>query len=129
MTYRVLLAAIFALSLSACGGGSGDGGKGGSSAQGTSAMAGAFSTELTKVQECVQGEVDGKGPCTVDYLLNPVTSMCSDVRTGRPNTSFTGADYAKFTATCDNWKSVLGDDNPTKVTQIGQMVTDLKALQ
>ena len=131
MVYRILLAACLTTFLAACGGGSsrGNAKTGGTSAEGTAAMAKSFSTELTKVQDCVQGEIDGKGPCNIDAFNNPVTVMCNDIRTTRPNANFPGADYSKFTKTCSDWSSVLGVGASEKITKITAMENDLQALQ
>lgn len=132
MTKRLLLAALLALPFAACGGGGDSGGSGPNSktsAAGTAGMAAAFSDELAKIKECVQGQVDGKGDCGVDLLQDPVTRMCSDVRTGKPNPAFPGADFSKFTKTCDDWKSVLGLDAAGKVTLLTGMAAELEPLK
>ena len=127
------LIAALALSLlfAACGGGGSDddgGGGGGTNAGSTSAMAGSFSSELVKLRDCVQGEVDGKSPCSADFLSNPVTLMCSDVRTGKPN-QFPGADYTKFTGTCDQWSTVLTTPGAEKVAKLNTMIGEVDALK
>lgn len=131
--HKPLAAAIVcALLLAACGGGGGDDGGGsnggGKDAGSTSAMAAAFSTELTAVKTCVQGELDSKTPCAINLLSNPVTAMCSDVRTGKPN-QFPGADYTKFTGTCDQWTALLTTVGAEKVTKLTTMISEVDALK
>lgn len=130
MTKRLLLAAALSISLAACGGGGGSGGSsGGKSAASTAGLAGEFATEIGKIKDCYQGEVDKKGDCSTDLLTDPVTRMCSDVRTGKPNPQFPGADFTKFVKTCDDWKSVLGLDAAGKVTLLNNMVTEVSAIK
>ena len=118
------------LLFAACGGdnASGDERSGGSSAAGTAAMAGAFATEMTSIKTCLQGEIDLKTPCAVNFLQDPITRMCSDVRTGRPN-QFAGADYSKFTATCDSWATVLQSDAAGKISKLDAMLAEVNALK
>ena len=118
------------LLLAACGGdsASGDEKPGGTNAAGTAAMAGAFATEMTSIKACLQGEVDSKTPCAVNFLQDPITRMCSDVRTGRPN-QFAGADYAKFTPTCDSWATVLQSDAAGKIGKLDAMLTEVNSLK
>lgn len=126
---RLLIAAILLVPLAAaCGGGSSGGTdtKTGSNAAGTAAMNASFTEEIKKIQLCVQGQVDAKADCTINFLQDPVTRMCSDVSTGRPN-QFVGADYKKFTPTCDSWATVLGQTAPEKLTTLAKMLTDLEA--
>ena len=113
----------------ACGGGGDDGGNGGSGGGGTSAMAAGFSAELVKIKECVQGEINGGAPCGINFLQDPVTRFCSDVRTGKTNAQFPNADLTKFSATCDDWKDFLTLDAATKVTTLDKMIADVGALQ
>jgi len=134
MRFRLALALLLSATLAACGGGDDDdggspGNGGGSSAAGTTAMAGAFTTEITKIKDCFQGEVDGKGACSVNLLSDPVTGLCSDVRIGKANAQFPGADYAKFAKTCSDWSSVLSLDTAGKVTLLSKMVTELEAVK
>ena len=91
-------------------------------------MAGAFATEMTSIKTCLQGEVDSKTPCAVNFLQDPITRMCSDVRTGRPN-QFAGADYSKFGATCDNWATVLQSDAAGKISKLDAMLAEVNALK
>lgn len=128
MMKTLLAVAALSVLLVACGGG-GSASGGDSGADGTAAMAAGFSTELTKVKECVQGEVNGGAPCTTNFLEDPVTKMCSDVRTGKPNTDYPEADLTKFTATCDDWKAFLTLDAATKVTTLEKMIADAAALK
>ena len=128
MMKALLTAAALSVLLVACGGGGGDS-AGDSGAAGTAAMADGFSTELTKIKECVQGELSGGAPCTTNFLQDPVTRMCSDVRTGKPNTDYPDADLTKFTATCDDWKNFLTLDSATKVTTLEKMIADAAALK
>ncbi len=125
---HLLLAAALVIPIAACGGGgtAGEGAKTGSNAAGTAAMSASFTAEITKIKTCVQGQVDGKGDCAINFLQDPVTRMCSDVSTGRPN-QFAGADYKKFTPTCDAWAAVLGQTAPEKLTTLAKMLTDLEA--
>ena len=127
-----VLAGLVAGSLlfAACGGdsASGDEKSGGSNAAGTAAMAGAFATEMTSIKTCLQSEVDAKTPCAVNFLQDPITRMCSDVRTGRPN-QFAGADYSKFTATCDSWATVLQSDAAGKISKLDAMLAEVNALK
>lgn len=91
-------------------------------------MAAFFADELGKVQQCVQDDIDGKGECKIDLLQNSVALACSDVTTGRAN-QFAGADYSKFTPTCDNWRKVIGSANKDKIPLLTQMITDVKAVK
>lgn len=127
MRKAVLASVLVASLLAACGGGGGSDG-GSNAAASTSAMAGAFSTEITTIKACIQGEIDGKAACGINFLQDPITRMCSDVRTGRPN-QFTGADYAKFTPTCDTWAGVLQSDAAGKIAKLDQMATQVDALK
>ncbi len=132
MIRRLAFTALLGLGLavSSCGGGGGSGDSGGktNSAAGTAGMAASFADELTKIQTCVQGDLDGKAACTIDFLQDPVSKMCSDVRTGRAS-QFPGADYSKFTATCDSWKTAIGSINKDKIPLLTQMITDVKAIK
>lgn len=123
----VLGVALFA----ACGGGGGDDSPSDADAasnpEGTAGLAAAFQTELVKVQECTQAELDGKGACAIDLFSSPVSRMCSDVRTGRAS-AFAGADYTKFEATCTAWADVLSTPKEARVAKITTMVDALKAL-
>ena len=92
-------------------------------------MAAEFASQIGKIKDCFQGQVDGKGDCGTNLLLDPVTRMCSDVRTGKPNPQFPGADLTKFTKTCDDWKSVLGLDAAGKVTLLTNMVGEVAAIR
>ena len=125
--FTCLLAGSFLLS--ACGGDSASGNEdpgGGTNPAGTAAMAAAFATEMTSIKACLQSEVDAKTPCAVNFLQDPITRYCSDVRTGRPN-QFAGADYTKFTATCDSWATVLQSDAAGKITKLDTMIADVNA--
>ena len=113
----LLVAAVLPVLIAACGGGGGASG-GDSGAGGTAAMAASFSAELTKIKECVQGEVNGGAPCTTNFLEDPVTRMCSDVRTGKTNATYPDADLTKFSGTCDDWKNFLTLDPATRVTTL-----------
>lgn len=128
----LLLAAIIAVPLiAACGGGGGGGGGSAkTNAASTAAMAQAFTTELTKMKQCVQDEVDGKGQCTAGNLLSgdPVSNFCNDVHTGRAN-QFPGADYSKFVGTCDSWGTALSLPAKERGAKIDQMITDLSAIK
>lgn len=126
---NLLLAAVLVIPFAACGGGdSGGDSKGTTNAAGTAGMSAAFIAEVKTIQTCVQGQVDGKGDCATNFLSNPVTLMCSDVSTGRPN-QFAGADYAKFKPTCDAWATVLSQTAPEKLATLAKMITDLEAVQ
>ena len=134
MPKHLVLAAVLAVTFAACGGGTaspggGGGGGNGTSAAGTAGMAAAFATEVTRIRDCYQGQVDGKGDCGANLLQDPVTRLCSDVLTGRENVQYPGADYTKFTPTCDNWASVLGVDAAGKVSLLAKMATELEALK
>jgi hypothetical protein len=130
MTKRLLLATVLTIGLgfAACGGDDDDGGNGGGGA-GTAQMAARFGNELTKIKECVQGQVNGGAACGIDFLNDPVTRMCSDVRTGKVNAEFPNADLTKFTATCDDWKNFLTLDANAKLTTLDKMITDTGAIQ
>jgi hypothetical protein len=131
MTFRLLAAAAFALVLAACGGGDDDdgGGGGGGATGGTPEMAASFTTELTKIKECVQPAATGGAACGMNFLQDPVTKMCGDVRTGKVNAQFPKADLSKFTATCDDWKNFLSLDANAKVTTLDKMLTGVAAIQ
>jgi hypothetical protein len=132
MTKRLLFAALLSLGLlaAACGGGDDDdGGNGGGGTAGTAQMATRFSDELGKIKECVQGQVNGGAACGIDFLNDPVTRMCSDVRTGKVNAEFPKADLTKFTATCDDWKNFLTLDANAKLTTLDKMIADAGAIK
>ena len=129
MMKRLVFATVIAAALLAACGGGGDDDGGNGAAAGTSAMAAAFETELTKTKECVQGEIDGKGACAINFLQDPVTRFCSDVRTGKVNPQFPDADLTKFTATCDDWKNVLAIGPAEKVTTLDKMLTAVAPLK
>jgi hypothetical protein len=131
MTIRLLAAALFALTFAACGGGGDDdgGGGGGGATGGTPEMAASFTAELTKIKECVQPAVTGGAACGTNFLQDPVTRMCSDVRTGKVNAAFPKADLSKFTATCDDWKTFLGQDAAGRVTTIDKMIAAVGAIK
>ena len=128
MTKAIALLALLPLFLVACGGGGDDDG-GGSGAGGTAAMAANFETEVNKVKTCVQDEAAGKGACTINFLQDPVTRMCSDVRTGKTNATFPEADLTKFAGTCDEWKNFLTLDASTKIATLDKMIADVVALK
>jgi hypothetical protein len=130
MTKPLLLAALstFLFAAACGGGGDGDGGNGGGGG-GTGAMAAAFSTELTKIKECVQTESTGGAACGINFLQDPVTRMCSDVRTGKTNAQFPSAELSEFTATCDDWKNFLTLDTATKLTTLDKMIGETDALK
>ena len=92
-------------------------------------MAANFSAELTKIKECVQGEANGGAACTINFLQDPVTRLCSDVRTGKTNPAFPDADLSKFTATCDDWKNFLTLDANAKITTLDKMISSAGAIQ
>lgn len=135
---KVLLfsTALLSALLIACGGGasgaSGDddnGGKKGTDASETQAMAASFSEEVTKIRDCYQGQVDGKGDCGITLLQDPVTRLCSGVRIGTVNPAFPNADLSKFAPTCDEWSKALGLDAAGKVALLDTMVKELEALK
>jgi hypothetical protein len=130
MTKRLLLAAAaLALLLASCGGGGDDGGGGTTEGAGTAEMATTFGKELTKIKECVQGEADGGTACGMNFLLDPVTRMCSDVRTGKINADFPNSDLSRFTGACDDWKNFLSLDTAAKLTTLDKMIADVGAIQ
>ncbi len=126
----LLLAALIVVPIAAgCGGGGDGGGAKKTNAASTAAMAQSFSAELTKMKQCIQDEIDGKGQCAGNLLsADPVSNLCNDVRTGRAN-QFAGADYSKFEATCDTWGDVLGSPIKERNGKIDQMITDLAAVK
>jgi hypothetical protein len=69
------------------------------------------------------------GACGIDFLQDPVTRMCSDVRTGKTNAQFPEADLTKFATTCDDWKNFLGLDAATKLTPLDKMIAGVTALK
>lgn len=127
----LLAAALTALMTAACGGGGDDGGNGGGGGggAGTGAMAATFSTELAKIKECVQTEASGGAACGINFLTDPVTRMCSDVRTGKTSVEFPSADLSKFTPTCDEWKTFLGLGASEKITTLDKMIGTVDALK
>lgn len=134
MTKRLFLAAFLTMALAACGGDDDDGGDesgggGGGSGPGTAEMAGRFGEELTRLKECVKGQVDGGPECTVNFLNAPVTRMCSDVRLGKPNAEFPQADLTRFTATCADWQNLLSLDANAKLTTLEKMIADTSAIE
>ncbi len=136
MTKALLVStALLSAFLIACGGGSsasGDddnGGKQGTDASETQAMAASFSEEITKIRDCYQGQVDGKGDCGVTLLQDPVTRLCSGVRIGTVNPTYPNADLSKFGPTCDEWSKALGLDAAGKVALLDTMVTELETLK
>lgn len=92
-------------------------------------MAAAFETEITKTKECVQGQIDGKAACGIDFLQDPITRLCSDVRTGKVNPQFPSADLTKFTGTCDDWKNVLSLGPAEKITTLDKMLAAVAPLK
>ena len=126
----LLIAALIVFPVAAaCGGGGDGGGSKKTNAASTAAMAQSFTAELTKMKQCIQDEVDGKGQCSGNLLsADPVSNLCNDVRTGRAN-QFAGADYTKFEATCDAWGGVLGSPAKERNAKIDQMITDLAAVK
>lgn len=131
MTKRLLFAALLTLplALAACGGGGDDDDGGNGGGAGTAEMAARFSEELGKIKECVQGQVNGGAACSIDFLNDPVTRMCSDVRTGKTNAQFPKADLSKFTATCDDWKNFLTLDANAKLTTLDKMIAGVGTIQ
>ena len=130
MKKRLFLAALLTMALAACGGDDDDGGGGGGGSQaGTAEMAGRFGEELNKIKTCVKGQVDGGAACSIDFLNDPVTRMCSDVRTGKINADFPKADLTKFTGTCDDWKSFLTLDANAKLTTLDKMIAETSGIQ
>lgn len=92
-------------------------------------MAQSFVTELGKMKQCTQDEIDGKSQCGGNLLsADPVSNLCNDVRTGRAN-QFAGADYKRFEATCEAWADVLGSPTSARIAKIDQMVTDVSAIK
>lgn len=128
MIKAAVAVALLSVFFVACGGGGDDDG-GSSGGGGTGAMAANFETELGKTKECIQGEIDGKGACAINFLLDPVTRMCSDVRTGKTNAAFPDADLSKFTATCDEWRTFQTADAAAKVTSLDKMIAGVTALK
>jgi len=128
---RQLASLVFCVMfLAACGSGDDDSSADAKAAEnpaGTAGLAGAFQTELTAIKDCVQGAVDGKAACEIGLFENPVSRLCSDVRTGRANT-FAGADYTKFEATCTAWSDVLSSTNEARLPKLTAMIEALKPL-
>ncbi|MGE3076703.1 MAG: hypothetical protein AB7N24_21755 [Dehalococcoidia bacterium] len=135
MKKPLLFAVVLAALLAACGGGGGDsksdvpGARASVDTAGTAAMAGALIEELNTMKTCYADQVAGKGDCGIVLLQDPVTRICSGVRTGTPDPTYPTADLTKFTPTCDDWASALGLDAAGKVDLLTKMATNLEALK
>lgn len=122
--------AFSALFLAACGGGSDSGSttKGGGTTGGPRAMAASIEADLTNLKDCYQGEKDGKGPCGTPLLTTAVTTLCSDVRTGKAN-AFGVTDFKPFEPLCASWASFLSAPPLDRTEPISGMIAAAQAIK
>lgn len=130
MLRTLFIATVFsALFVAACGGGGGSGvtSKPTDTAGGARAMAAAMEADLTKLRDCFQAEIDGKGACTTNLLTTQTTSLCSDVHTGKSNT-FGVSNYKAFDAVCASWASMLSTPLAERPAALTAMIDKTKAI-